>query len=191
MNIPATWRTALSPRPINPAQRTSLKIPINRPPMLPSSLPLSKRAAALAASAKNLPLHHAPTVGSLAPQAAASLAKQPRSLPLRASGLSSRTDPPVSRVLRTAPQQQSRSEAEDDAMEIPTIQVKKSATQEQQQQALPQNVAVNRPQEHPAQALSVAPQEAFSEAELTRMTDKVYRAIESRLRSEKMRRGMW
>ncbi|MEG2500493.1 MAG: hypothetical protein RSA78_05455, partial [Oscillospiraceae bacterium] len=103
----------------------------------------------------------------------------------------SRSDAPIARVFpkekSNAPQENT---TQDDAMDIPTVHKKAAETYKTTTDIQKQNIEINNSQ--PIQSVKSADTTMeLQEAEVMRITDKVYHAIESRLRSEKMRRGMW
>ncbi|MEG2074357.1 MAG: hypothetical protein RRY54_06300, partial [Angelakisella sp.] len=123
-------------------------------------------------------------------------AAQINSQPSPLSQVSQRNDIPAARVLReeakptARPRAKESFEAEDDIVDIPTVRVQKNVTKEIGQQSTHQNVAINAPQNSKT-TLFTEPAQEISEAELVRITNQVYHTLESRLRNEKMRRGMW
>ncbi|MEG1942749.1 MAG: hypothetical protein RR049_02945, partial [Angelakisella sp.] len=88
------------------------------------------------------------------------------------------------------PKSKASPETEDDIVDIPTVRVQKNATKEIVQQPTHQNASINAPQNSKT-TLFTEPTQEISEAELVRITNQVYHTLESRLRNEKMRRGMW
>ncbi|MEG1365686.1 MAG: hypothetical protein RSC96_00560, partial [Oscillospiraceae bacterium] len=112
-------------------------------------------------------------------------------LPQDLSKVYSRSEAPVARVF---PKEKSNAPKEntpqDDAMDIPTVHKKAAETYKTTTDIQKQNIEINNSQ--PIQSVKSADTTMeLQEAEVMRITDKVYHAIESRLRSEKMRRGMW
>ncbi|MEG1125992.1 MAG: hypothetical protein RSE10_04795, partial [Oscillospiraceae bacterium] len=112
-------------------------------------------------------------------------------LPQDLSKVYSRSEAPVARVFpkekNNAPQENT---PQDDAMDIPTVHKKAAETHKTTTDIQKQNIEINNSQ--PIQSVKSADTTMeLQEAEVMRITDKVYHAIESRLRSEKMRRGMW
>ncbi|MEG1698363.1 MAG: hypothetical protein RR271_01955, partial [Oscillospiraceae bacterium] len=112
-------------------------------------------------------------------------------LPQDLSKVYSRSEAPVARVFpkekNNAPKENT---PQDDAMDIPTVHKKSAETHKTTTDIQKQNIEINNSQ--PIQSVKSADTTMeLQEAEVMRITDKVYHAIESRLRSEKMRRGMW
>ncbi|MEF9865065.1 MAG: hypothetical protein RR814_01370, partial [Oscillospiraceae bacterium] len=112
-------------------------------------------------------------------------------LPQDLSKVYSRSEAPVARVFpkekSNVPQENT---SQDDAMDIPTVHKKAAETYKTTTDIQKQNIEINNSQ--PIQSVKSADTTMeLQEAEVMRITDKVYHAIESRLRSEKMRRGMW
>lgn len=68
---------------------------------------------------------------------------------------------------------------------IPTT---RTVTTQKSSETVQKNVAVNLPRQISRPETASSADEA---AEISRIAEKVYRSIEARLRSEKMRRGMW
>ncbi|MEG0763851.1 MAG: hypothetical protein RR424_08515, partial [Oscillospiraceae bacterium] len=104
-----------------------------------------------------------------------------------------RSEAPITRVLLKeqgkvkAPK---ANKVQDEDMDIPTVRTKTNDVYETKSKGAKQsiNTSVNLTQQ------SVVRENAnieLDDAEVKRITDKVYRTIESRLRSEKMKRGMW
>lgn len=100
---------------------------------------------------------------------------------------------PAPIILRAEPPAIRQAAAETDSPDIPTVRTRRVETETEVRTTL--NRAVNASQgELPGpdgRALTKAVEEALAHLDLRKLSDRVYRDLESRLRSEKARRGQW
>jgi len=102
---------------------------------------------------------------------------------------------PVQAVHRAAMQSPSSRAEDDDSLDIPTIiQSAKTVQGETKTETVTNNISINAPQTITTSANQQAAMEAVAlhiESEVNRLSDAIYRKLEQRFRSEKMRRGLW
>jgi len=102
---------------------------------------------------------------------------------------------PVQAVHRATLQSASSRAEDDDSLDIPTIiQSAKTVQGDTITETVTNNVSINAPQTITTSANQQAAMEAVAlqiESEVNRLSDAIYRKLEQRFRSEKMRRGLW
>ena len=107
------------------------------------------------------------------------------SIPAAASSDSERSSLHVPAMLVHPSRMSDKVEPVTESFGIPTT---RTVTTQKSSETVQKNVAVNLPRQISRPETASSADEA---AEISRIAEKVYRSIEARLRSEKMRRGMW